>query len=60
LGQQTSRAVERIERYLHQVARLHDTTPAGIVRHWDAGQIAAATGIPVGTVRRTLTDRYPD
>jgi hypothetical protein len=55
----TSRAVERIERYLDQVARLHDTTPAGIVRHWDTGQIAAATGIPMATVRQTLAARYP-
>jgi hypothetical protein len=41
------------------VARLHDTTPAGIVRHWDTGQIAAATGIPMATVRQTLAARYP-
>jgi len=50
----TSRAVERIERYLDQVARLHDTTLEWIARRWDAGQIAAATGIPVATVRRAL------
>jgi hypothetical protein len=50
----------RIEQYLDQAARLHDTTPDGIVRRWDACQIAAATGIPMATVRRTLAERYPD